>query len=164
LITPPIATIPPGSEQILRVGLRRRLHPSRELAFRVFVQEVPAAAPALAPVGLRVAMRIGLPVFVLPDAGARPDLQFAIERSPGGGLRVHARNVGSAHAQIIGIEVRERDAGEPLARLEALHYILPGEGYAFIVEPALARASASMLHVKAHTDAGEFDADVPLAP
>ena len=42
LVSPPIATIAPDKEQIIRVGLRRAPDKERELSYRLFLQEVPA--------------------------------------------------------------------------------------------------------------------------
>ncbi len=39
LVTPPIMTVPPGGEQIVRVGLRRAVDPQRELTYRLYLQE-----------------------------------------------------------------------------------------------------------------------------
>src|ERR1700692_3246012 len=36
LVTPPIMTVPPGGEQIVRVGLRRPPDPQRELTYRLY--------------------------------------------------------------------------------------------------------------------------------
>ena len=94
LVTPPIATIPPGAEQIIRAGLRRRLQVGQEIPFRLFIEEVPPPSPTQAPVGLRVAVRIGVPVFVVPASGARPDLAWTCERQPDGTLRLRVRNRG----------------------------------------------------------------------
>src|SRR4051812_46070459 len=43
LATPPIFTVPPGGSQVVRVGLRRATDSQRELAYRLFLQEVPPA-------------------------------------------------------------------------------------------------------------------------
>ncbi|WP_119628929.1 fimbrial biogenesis chaperone [Methylocaldum marinum] len=43
--TPPIFTLGPGATQTVRVGLRHPPDPRRELAYRLFLQEVPPPAP-----------------------------------------------------------------------------------------------------------------------
>ena len=40
LVTPPIVTIAPGAEQVLRVALRRPLDPRQEMNYRIFLQEI----------------------------------------------------------------------------------------------------------------------------
>ncbi len=160
LATPPIATIAPGAEQIVRVGLRRRLRPARELAFRVFVQEVPSPSSmaAAAPVGLRVAVRIGLPVFVVPDAGAHADLVWSYAREQDGRLRISARNRGNGHARITDLVLHQGE--QPIAQAATLRYVLAGSERTWLLAPA-ARTPEARLRVRAQTDAGEIDADVP---
>ena len=41
IVNPPIFTIPAGSSQLLRVGLRSTPDAQRELTYRIFVQELP---------------------------------------------------------------------------------------------------------------------------
>ena len=76
LVTPPIMTIAAGAEQIVRVGLRRPPDPRSELAYRVFLQEVPPP-PKPGFTGLQVALRVGLPVFVAPGAPAARRLEWS---------------------------------------------------------------------------------------
>ena len=71
-MSPPIATIAPDKEQIIRVGLRRAPDKERELSYRLFLQEVPAP-PKPGFQGLQVALRVGLPVFVQPKRSGEGD-------------------------------------------------------------------------------------------
>ena len=65
LVTPPIVTVAPGAEQIVRIALRRPLDPQRELNYRLFLQEVaPPPRPGFS--GLQVALRISMPIFARP--------------------------------------------------------------------------------------------------
>jgi fimbrial chaperone protein len=65
--SPPIFSVPDGGAQIVRLVLR--VAPAAtEQAFRVMLDEIPAAAQGTAVV---VALRVSLPVFVIPST-ARP--------------------------------------------------------------------------------------------
>ena len=44
IATPPVFTLPPDGDQIIRVALRRGADPSRELSYRLLLAEVPQAA------------------------------------------------------------------------------------------------------------------------
>lgn len=66
IATPPIFTIAPNGTQIVRIGLRRPIGPSRELTYRLFLQEVPQESPKPNPAGVRIVLRLSLPVFVKP--------------------------------------------------------------------------------------------------
>lgn len=162
LITPPVATIAPGAEQILRVGLRRAADPRNELAFRVFLQEVPPP-PKPGFTGLQVALRVGIPVFVAPIAPTPRKLDWSARLGPGGAIELTAQNNGTAHVQVTDFELRLVDASEPLAHESTLTYVLAGERHEWtLAAPAERLKSATELRLKAFTDAGEVDIPVRL--
>src|SRR5437870_7139699 len=100
LATPPIFTLKAGASQIVRIGLRRDADPARELAYRVFLQEVPPP-PKAEFKGLRVALRMGIPVFVVPPTAVAPVLQWRAQALREGGLNLSLRNDGNAHIQMM---------------------------------------------------------------
>jgi len=164
LATPPIATIAPGGEQILRVGLRRPPDAMRELAYRLFVQEVPGP-PQPGFQGLQVALRVGLPVFVAPLVPVRHDLDWSAARLADGRLRVALRNRGNVHVQIYDFVLRANSNAEPDAREPQIAYVLAGETREWVLSPARPLpASAATLRLTAFTDAGEIDTPVRLDP
>src|SRR5881396_2704422 len=80
LATPPIFKVPTGGVQIVRLGLRREPDPQREMTYRLFLEEVP---PPLKEgfKGLRVTLRVGLPIFVVPAASTAPALRWSASRT-----------------------------------------------------------------------------------
>src|SRR5215469_11000812 len=63
VVTPPLFTVPGKGQQVLRVALLRDADATRELDYRLVLSEVPSSVtPDIT--GLRVALRITLPVFV----------------------------------------------------------------------------------------------------
>ena len=61
IVSPPVFTIAPGATQLIRVGLRSPSGDRR--AYRLIVEEVPDARPTN---GIRVALRLNLPLSLLP--------------------------------------------------------------------------------------------------
>src|SRR5271166_3385654 len=101
LVTPPVLQIPGKGEQIIRVALRREPDAARETTYRVIFQEVPQA-PTPDFTGLRVALRLSVPIFVAPAHGrAAADVAWDARWLPSGELEVAATNNGSAHLQVI---------------------------------------------------------------
>jgi fimbrial chaperone protein len=164
LVTPPVATIAAHGEQVLRVGLRRAPDAERELAFRLFVQEVPAP-PTPGFTGLQVALRIGVPVFVAP-ANAHPQpLAWSAGVMPNGSLRIDAANAGNIHVRVTEFALRKPGASadaEPLATMTAMSYLLAGQarGWTFAATPGHPWPGGSV-QLTAVTDAGPVD--LPLA-
>ncbi|CAN5735264.1 hypothetical protein BH09PSE5_BH09PSE5_00150 [soil metagenome] len=104
IATPPIFTVPAGGSQIVRVGTRRGVDPRRELTYRLYLQEVPAPTePGFT--GMRVALRLGVPVFVAPAVKAAPLLKWQVLRSTDGALALACTNDGAMHARIVSLSL-----------------------------------------------------------
>lgn len=157
LATPPIFTLAPGATQTVRVGLRRAIDAERELAYRLYLQEVPdSVSPAAT--GVRIALRIGVPVFVLPEAPAAPLLRWRAERAAGA-ILLYAENTGKAHARIVALSLL---ADSRTAAEAAGAYILPGQSWRWRLAVPRVPDAGARLRVSAKTDSGDLDADVAL--
>jgi len=167
IVSPPIFTLAGNSAQVVRVGLRRAPDPRRELTYRIFLQEV-QGPPKPGEVGLQMALRISLPVFVKPVQPAKAELNWRIGREANGALRVVAANPGTMHVQLLGIKLLSSGSApdaSPLASHEAAGYLLPGQSRELRIEPQPGLpAGTTRLRVQANTDAGELSADVTLDP
>lgn len=156
IATPPIFTVAAGATQIVRVGLRRTPDADRELTYRLFLQEVPPP-PKAEFKGLRVALRMSLPVFVVPSTPAAPALEWRAVREPQGWLNVSARNTGKAHAQIADFRLEHAD-GREIVRQAPSAYVLPGQSREWRLKGEV--PPGAPLRIVAHTDAGDMRADV----
>ena len=123
LVSPAVFTLAPGAQQLVRVALRRAPEPDRELSYRLIVQEVPqVAAPETT--GLRVALRLSVPVFVAAERAGDAVLTWIADRDADGGLAVTARNDGPVHARVQRFTVRS--AAGTVIEQPSLTYVLPG--------------------------------------
>jgi len=157
LATPPIFTLPPGATQTVRVGSRRAMDPERERAFRLYLQEVPdSAAPE--GTGVRIALRLGVPVFVRPRGPAAPRLSWRAERA-GGAVLLQARNTGGVHARIVALRLL---AGSGNLAEAPGAYVLAGQSRQWRLSVARVPAAGTVLRVTAKTAAGDVHADVAL--
>jgi fimbrial chaperone protein len=169
LATPPIFSVPPGGSQIIRVGIRRQPHAQRELAYRLFLQEVPVTASAAKGGDVKVALRFGIPVFLAPASqkSPKPVLDWRVLLAAPNTLRIEAVNRGNAHVQITGIGIHAPDGGPLLAEHRGMDYVLPQQGrhWQVPVNPLQPlQPPGTPLKILAQTDAGEFHADVALEP
>jgi fimbrial chaperone protein len=161
LATPPVMTIPPNEERIVRVGMRRAPDRNRELSYRLFLQEVPPP-PKPGFQGLVVALRVGLPVFIAPAQGtASPRMTWKAARLPDNKIEVTAANGGTAHLQVADFTLMASDTGNTVATYSGLTYVLPDQRRQWTL-PLTAPLGASRIRVKAVTDAGNLDADIDL--
>jgi fimbrial chaperone protein len=123
LATPPIFTLSAGSQQIIRVGLRRAPERDSELSYRVFIQELPPPAPE-GFTGLQMVLRLGIPLFVAPAAGTPAhDLAWRLIRDDDGATQLVVDNRGNGHARVTNLVLEL--AGETVEP-GGMFYVLPG--------------------------------------
>jgi fimbrial chaperone protein len=159
LVTPPVLQIPGNSEQIVRVALRREPDPAEELTYRVIFEEVPQAAPA-GFTGLRVALRLSVPIFVAPLQGkASAQVSWDSHWLANGQLEIAATNRGSGHCQITDFEAQFPGSLMPL-RGVASKYVLPGSRMVWTLTPPSDATRQGAVPIHGHSDQGDFSADV----
>jgi len=172
LANPPVFTIPAGSSQLVRVGLRRAPDAQRELSYRVILEELPPppdpdSSGSDSGSGASMTLRISLPVFVSPEIEAKPVLLWQAVRTSQGELKISLSNNGNAHIQIKNFKLSLLDSVQPWATLQTSDYVLAGQSRDWIVpanpENPAPRPGVS-LKLFAQTDAGDIEAEVIIAP
>ncbi len=163
LVAPPIATIPPQSDQVIRIALRQSAEGLSEQAYRINLQELPVqSAPGFS--GLQVALRIGLPVFVQSKNGdAKPQMSWTVSRLSDNQLKIGMRNRGNAHVLISDLSLYAAGDVTPITGESASTYVLAGqEREWFLKTRASQRIDGSSLRLKASTDADTIDTELVL--
>ena len=158
LATPPVFTLPPNGEQIVRVALRREPDGARELDYRLLLAEVPQPVDKNF-TGLRVALRLSIPVFVKAGAPASAALAWHAEWQADAKLIVSASNSGQSHLQVSDFTLHFSGT-EQTTRGSVSRYVLPGSTVSWKLG-----APAGILHDAAITihgasDQGDFQANV----
>lgn len=160
LVTPPIFTIAPGVSQIVRIGLSSAAASDIELAYRLFIEEVPPP-PKPAYQGLQVALRLGIPVFVEPAQTTQAKLQWSAVRAGADLVTLKVNNVGGSHARVLKINLSAPGENHVVASLTAASYLLPGQTKQWSMR--LGRPwPGGKLHLSATTDQGITDAELEL--
>ena len=163
LTTPPVFTVAPNSEQVVRVALRREPDATREVAYRFFFQEIPQATKAEANT-LNMALRVGVPLFVAPLQKAAGKLEWLIRPQADGKWLVEAANSGTAHVQVTGFEVSV-DGWPQQVRVQQMKYVLPGSRTSWTVDVAGGTGPVpATAHVVGTSDQGDFNAQAAVAP
>ncbi len=161
LATPPVFTLPPNGEQIVRVAVRRDPDPSRELDYRLLLAEVPQPADKNF-TGLRVALRLSIPVFVKAASPAPALLRWRAHWLADGGLALSATNEGTTHQQVSDFTLHFAGA-EALARGVVSRYVLPGSTVTWKIAPPAGVAHDAAISIRGASDQGDFQADVAFA-
>ena len=122
---PQLLTTAGREKKVVRVGTKSP-PPAREKSYRLFIEEIPRRDDA-AGAAVRIAVRFGVPVFLLP-AVAKRDGVLEEARVEHGTLVTLIRNTGNVHLQVLELEVVGKDAaGEEIFREKpAGWYVLVG--------------------------------------
>lgn len=159
LATPPVMQIPANTEQVVRIALRREPDPTQELTYRVIFEEVPQAAPK-GFTGLRMALRLSIPVFVAPAHGrGAAEMFWGAHWLPGGDLEVVAENHGTGHYQVIDFDAQVAGSDGALHGLTS-KYVLPGSRVDWRLKADAVAEHPGLIVIHGHSDQGEFSADV----
>lgn len=161
LATPPVFTVAPNSDQIVRIALRSAPAGNRERPYRIFFQEVPPV-PKPGSSTLSVALRIGVPLFVQVRCDeTRPALNWTAARAGNGDISLSAENTGCIHVQVTGLQVQFGDGA--FVPASAIKYVLPGNRMSWTITPP-AGADTRTLHIQGESDRGEINGAASLAP
>ena len=168
LVSPVVFTLPPKGSQLVRIALRRSADATRELGYRITLQEVPQpASPDFN--GLKVALRLSLPVFVASQVHTEPKLDWSARSDGNGGYIVTAGNSGTAHARILNFSVAPVGGAARVFDQPVAAYVLPGQsrnwtfgGSGMGKADVAATPAAAVLHLKGRTDTGEFATELAV--
>ncbi len=158
LVTPPIFTIPPGGQQLIRAGLRRPADATQEAGYRLYMQEI-SQAPQGGGAAVAFALRVGIPVFVEPATEARPELHWTAKSLSPTELQLTLANSGKAHIEITSLALTTAKDGKSLARAAAA-YVLPGASHTWTLKLDRSLQDGGPLRLSADSDQGTFDAQL----
>jgi P pilus assembly protein, chaperone PapD len=156
IATPPIFTLAPGAAQIVRIGQRRPPDAGVEQAYRLIIQEVPPP-PNPAFKGLRMALRISVPVFVAPATPPRGELAWDASLV-NGKLALTATNTGNAHAHLAELRVSRPDATGAIPVAAGATYLLPRASHTWVLDAGA--PIGTRMHVAGHDDSNAIQADL----
>ncbi len=168
LVNPPLFTVPPGRSQILRLGLRRPAAGEKELAYRLFLREVPAASQASARRAdgkVSVLLELRLPVYVAP-AKVVHSHQWRASRDAKGQIVLSVLNAGNVHLVVGELKLRAAGARQdaaPLAATKTSVSVLPGQSRRWVLRPEKPLTSPRV-ELEVATDRGPHHVALDLLP
>ncbi len=158
LTSPPIATIAPGTSQVVRLVLRDPPK-AQEATYRILLDQIPAPA---APGTVRIVLRLSIPIFAEPESRVVPHLVFHVERDAGQAYLV-ALNDGGRHETIRDIALTNSQGAVLKTDDKASPYVLAGATRRWaILAPGGLPAAGANLRMTARADTGAVDQSVPV--
>ena len=156
LLSPPLATIAANSSQVVRLVVRRPPQ-GREGSYRILLDQIPT--PSTTP-GVKIVLRMSIPIFVRPKTPATPHLRFHLERDATH-LYLVAINDGLCHDIVRDLVLSTLDGRTLKTATSGLPYLLAGSRrrWAVLTQDPLPGPSET-LRVKARTDSGAIERQV----
>ena len=120
LAVPPLFTLQPGEEQLVRIGLLEAPDARREQPYRIFITEIAPPQPdESAGSGVSMRLQIGVPLFVAPTALPHATFDLVGTENVDGKLYARFTNSGNMHVKVSEIRYQspgiEEEVSEPAA-------------------------------------------------
>jgi fimbrial chaperone protein len=158
--SPPIFVIPEGGSQIVRLVLRAAPE-ATEQHFRVMLDEIPGPVQGMA---VTVALRVSLPIVVVPASAPPPMLRWGLESGRDGKPRIAATNAGGRYARIAELRLG-LSGGEalPVRQIGQTPYVLPNSTrYWLVSDPRQTLRPGASVTLSGKTNFGAFEEKVVL--
>lgn len=153
LVNPRIFVIPAQRAQTVRIGQAQPHTASDALAYRIFIHEVPHLDEKTGEPGLKVLLKLGVPLFVSPAAPVRSKLEWKATRF-GNAYRISLVNKGNTHIQVSRLALfSSQDPPTALADQKVFTYVLPGSGGEWLIDH-VPRMDERTMMLAAETDHG----------
>ncbi len=162
--SPPIATVAPGAEQLVRVIALGEPPHHGEDSYRILVDELPGTdARAAGENAVRVLLRYSVPVFVQGgDALVSRPPDFVARVSAEGQLTLVAHNNGERRVRLTALTLLTPQGEVQPFGSGLLGYALGGRQRSWTAPLAAGMRLGPQLELRATTDMGEIRAQVPV--
>jgi fimbrial chaperone protein len=162
IMSPPIATIPAGGTQTLRLLSRPgpKVTANRERHYRILLDEIPAAGSGRARVSF--AMRSSIPVVVLPAQQSMPSLDWRAARDGDGAIVITATNSAAAYDRIFELTTTQSDGSVRNGTLRGANpYVLPQAQRQWVVQ---GEHETGAIRLNVTTRNGKTEQTLPIGP
>jgi fimbrial chaperone protein len=155
IIAPPMMKIPPGGTQIVRIGWRRPMPITQELAYRINIEDFTPITDRKFLIQFKVTANI--PVFVRP-LGAVFNPQWQIKRMGNNHIQITLTNKGNIHIQVKKITLTNADNHDVVASFAGSYYVLPLQ--TALQQLPIKKSPGSHLILAVDTDGGTTMKDI----
>ena len=158
LATPAVFVLAGHTSQVLRIAPRGLTAGPAEQAYRLFVEEVPQGVSISS--GIQVALRMSIPVFIAPSVRLPGPLRWSATVVDD---KVLLSVINDANTSVRLLKVTTAFRGSGAAEPLSLAYVLAGQQRSWLLQLPLSPGQGKRaLTVRATTDAGDIDVEVPL--
>jgi fimbrial chaperone protein len=159
--SPPLATLAPGADYVVRVVRTARTPVTGEEAYRLLVDELPRPAARRSGT-ISFLVRQSIPVFFSPGNGGRPQVAWSARLS-GRTLRLSADNRGAQRLKLSDLTVKGQN-GAVLRRQNGLAgYVLAGSTKSWTIQLGAGAKPGTGLAIGAVSDGSPVNAQAPVS-
>ncbi len=160
IATPQIFQLKARASQIVRIGLVKKPDLTAETTYRLILEEIPPP-PDPGFQGLKLALRISMPVFVKPGhiSESSFDIRLAPQKSTAADtINLELDNAGSTHVQLLNLRIHSvNKQDEVIGVLDKSLYLLAGQKKQIPIKMKTGVAPLGELLIKAETSAGKVE-------
>lgn len=132
ILSPLIFAIEPQQEQIVRVGQKKNYKQiKQELSFRLLLSELPDQFKIAS--GLKMMLRLNLPIFIEPDTKESIELQWSKKINPDKNIKLSIYNPNNVHKLINKIELKNKLNEKLYDKQNAFIYLLPKQKHTWTI-------------------------------
>jgi len=158
--SPPIATIPAGGENVIRIVRTAKEPVVGEESYRLMIDQLPDPKDRK-PGTVNLLIRHSIPVFFSAIATTAPQLQWSVDRN-GAQLTVVANNLGGSRVRISNFGLKAR-SGRQLVKADGLvGYVLAGSSARWRF-PSPSGSYSGAVDIIAHSEAGLINAQATIS-
>ena len=156
VVSPPVLSIQPGSEQIVRVVRVSKKPLTGEDNFRLIVDEIPDKSQQK-PGDISFTFRHSIPLFVMDQKGGKSKLSWYFEKA-GDTTYLVAKNDGTRRVRIGGLTLKSSGANDFVLGKGLNGYVLSGSSMRWALPSRVSFGSTGPVNVTARSDEGPINA------
>jgi fimbrial chaperone protein len=150
IVNPPIASIAPLGQRVVRMAMRHRVASTEETAYRLILTEVNAKEAT--GVGVAVNTNLSLPIFLEPAGVSKKKPEWSAARGAAHQIVVTLKNTTAVHVHVSRFVLRD-PSGKTL-QVDAPSYVFAGESRSWTLVLDKSAPDSRSLVVEANLDEG----------
>lgn len=159
VVSPPIATLEPGVDYVVRVVRVVKRKVVGEEAYRILVDELPG--PGLSTGNVSVLIRYSVPAFFTAPSAARADVSWTL-RPDASGVRIFAVNQGDRYLRVANLKARLPQGATHSLRDGLVGYVLGRSAVLWRLPETLPMPLKGELSLMGESSEGSFDDTVAI--
>lgn len=159
LVSPPIFTLAPGAAQTIRVVARKK-GVTAETAYRLFIDELPAAATGPA---INFKFRISMPIFLEPPGAPEPRMSWRAALSSNT-PQIILTNAGNRRVKLVNIVLTLPSGKKISPAAQPNSYTLIGGSRVYGFAPDAEFKPGAAVKINAASDAGPYETSIVVSP